>query len=102
MEIQSFLIILFIIALHILVLNISTGKSKEYFAPTKYDYKPLFFNCGDCFRIKKENQCVKALTGKYCNIPCKWSKTIKHHPDGTKSLNKFCEENNPFYKIRIW
>jgi hypothetical protein len=99
MEIQAFAIILFIITLHILVLN--TSGYKEGFRSSKI--KNFKFNCGDCFKKKTKSQCVKSLTGKFCNIPCKWSKTTKHHPDGSRSVKHFCEENNPFYKIRrIW
>lgn len=95
MEIQGFAIILLIFAIHLFLIK---PVNKERFALPRF--RPLRVNCGDCFQRKTKSQCVRALTGKYCDTPCKWSKTIRHGPDGSKSVIEFCEENNPFYDIR--
>ncbi len=98
MEIQGFVIILLIFAIHLILIK---PVNKESFVLSSL--RPIKVNCGDCFQRKTKSQCVKALTGKYCDTPCKWSKTLKHGPDGLKSITYFCEENKPFYKIRkIW
>ncbi len=99
MEIQAFLIILLLVLLHILVLGKSNSK-EDFKNITTKKFKPVKFFCGDCFHRKTKSECINSLTGKYCNIPCKWSKTLKHGPDGTRTITHFCEEHNPFYKIR--
>jgi hypothetical protein len=105
MNLQDFILICLIIFVHIKITDLYTSKLKENFINNFIDSRATSraFNCGECFYKKTKDVCEKSLTGKFCDTPCKWSKTIKYNSDGTKIIRQFCEESRPFYQIRnVW
>ena len=94
MKFQGLLYIFLIIVFIIFILKIfKLFKSNEHFLDWEY-------NCGECFYKKNKDICEKSFMGKFCNTPCKWTKTIKHNPDGIQGFREFCEENKQFYEIK--
>jgi len=104
MNLQDLIFICLIILVHITMTDLYTSKLKEkftnYFTNSRATSKA--YNCGECFYKKSKNICEKSFTGKFCDTPCKWSKTIKHNSDGTQITRSFCEESKPFYQIRTF
>jgi len=102
MNLQDFILIFLIILVHIKITDLYTSRLKEKFINDFIDSRSTSqaFNCGECFYKKTKDACLKSLTGKFCDTPCKWSKTIKNNADGTKLIREFCEESTQFYNIR--
>lgn len=99
MNLQELVFICLIILAHLYLEK--TNKPKEHYSDFILSRATTqAFNCGECFYKKNKSQCEKSFTGKFCDTPCKWSKTIKHGADGTKITRHFCEEARPFYQIR--
>jgi hypothetical protein len=98
MNLQDLILLCFVIIIHIAITNFYTSKLKEKFID--FNSTSQKFNCGECFYKKTKDTCEKSLTGKFCDTPCKWSKTIKHNSDGTNITRYFCEESKPFYYIK--
>ena len=96
MEYQAFIVIFGIIFFHIFILN----KFKFRFKSEKFE-QPKQYNCGDCYQNKTKDICEKSTTGKYCDTPCKWSKTSRINSDGSLGFKEFCEENKSFYHLTL-
>ena len=99
MILKNLVLICLIIFAHLFVINFFKQLDKEKFIDSRTSTTARVFNCGECFYKKTKGQCEKSFTGKYCDTPCKWSKTIKYNSDNITVTKEFCEENKPFYHI---
>lgn len=101
MILKNLVLICLIIFAHLFIIIFFKFKQsdKEKFIDLRTSTTARVFNCGECFYKKTKDQCEKSFTGKYCDTPCKWSKTIKYNSDNIPVTKEFCEENKPFYHI---